>query len=104
MKSRLGVKRLVSLLASLAIAAGIFWTPLLAAPAYAEETSDRSSRTVKVTVTATPADGGEDVPVSGARVSVYRGDGRVGETVDFVDSFETGEDGIAECVIPIPEE
>ena len=104
MKSRLCVKRLVSLLASLAIAAGIFWTPLLAAPAYAEETSDRTSKTVKVTVTATPADGGEDVPVSGAQVSIYRGDGRVGETVDYIGSFTTGEDGVAECVISIPAE
>ena len=104
MKMSFCVKRLISLLASLVITAGIFSAPGLSAPIYAEETSEGNSKTVKVTVTATPADGGEDVPVSGARVSVYRGDGRVGETVNFVDSFETGEDGIAECVIPIPEE
>lgn len=104
MKMSFCVKRLISLLASLVITAGIFSAPGLSAPIYAEETSERNSKTVKVTVTATPADGGEDVPVSGALVSVYRGDGRKGETINFVDSFETGEDGIAECVIPIPEE
>lgn len=104
MKMSFCVKRLISLLASLVITAGIFSAPGLSAPIYAEETSERNSKTVKVTVTATPAGGGEDVPVSGALVSVYRGDGRKGETVNYVDSFETGEDGIAECVIPIPAE
>ena len=72
----------------------------VAASAAAEE------RTISVKVTATEKGTGKVVPVNGAWVSVYSGQGMKGQDVKYIGSFQTKKtsagDGYAQCKITIP--